>query len=230
MNLENDFASDSESDTDYCVERGSLGAPNNEKLSGKPEQKMYIKSLKHSVRTLRKPRKFEFSGNGHNVTDRDDLLSDEEADKSRSDALWADFLSDANVGSKTTQKTNYDAGKGVNIIKKSEVKVMEVKNTLNTVKIKKKPLGSRLMTSKRQLGKDKIGSLINKSDKKKKLSVLEISQIDWKNFKKNEGIDEKLRTYNKGKDGYLDRQDFLERTDLRQFEMEKNVRQSRRLN
>ncbi|XP_037731308.1 craniofacial development protein 1 isoform X1 [Drosophila subpulchrella] len=211
----------------------SSGAVDSYELSDKPETKMYTQSFKHSARTLRKPRQFACSKYGNNITDGDKLQSDEEADKSHSDALWADFLSDVSVGSKTTQKTD-DAGKGVNIISKPEVKLEEAEHTLNNLVIKKKQtehiLGSRPVTFKRPLCNEKIGSLINKSEKKKKLSLLEKSQMDWKNFKKYEGIDEQLRTYNKGKDGYLDRQEFLERTDLRQFEIERNLRQSRRPN
>jgi len=73
-----------------------------------------------------------------------------------------------------------------------------------------------------------LGSLLNQFGKKKKISVLEKSQLDWTSFKQDEGIDEELQTFNKGKDGYLERQDFLQRTDLRQFEIEKQLRQTKR--
>ncbi|XP_055859144.1 craniofacial development protein 1 [Episyrphus balteatus] len=73
-----------------------------------------------------------------------------------------------------------------------------------------------------------LGSILGQLDKKKKISVLEKSKLDWDSFKTTEGIDEDLQTFNKGKDGYLQRQDFLERTDLRQFEIEKSLRASRR--
>lgn len=46
-----------------------------------------------------------------------------------------------------------------------------------------------------------LGSLLNQLGKKKKLSVLEKSQMDWNSFKQSEGIDEQLQTFNKGKDG-----------------------------
>lgn len=46
-----------------------------------------------------------------------------------------------------------------------------------------------------------LGSFLNQLGKKKKISVLEKSQMDWKNFKQDEGIDEQLQTFNKGKDG-----------------------------
>jgi hypothetical protein len=48
--------------------------------------------------------------------------------------------------------------------------------------------------------------------------------LDWQNFKQEEGIEEDLRTFNQGKHGFLERKSFLERTDLKQFEIEKNLR------
>lgn len=75
-----------------------------------------------------------------------------------------------------------------------------------------------------------IASVLGQIGKKNKLSTLEKSKLDWDRFKKEEGIEEDLQTYNKGKDGYLEKQDFLERADLRQFEIEKGLRASRRGN
>ncbi|XP_031634263.1 craniofacial development protein 1 [Contarinia nasturtii] len=73
-------------------------------------------------------------------------------------------------------------------------------------------------------GSSGLSSLLGQIGKKNKLSVLEKSKLDWNGFKQTEGIDEELQTHNKGRDGYLERQDFLQRTDLRQFEIEKNLR------
>ncbi|EDS35849.1 cp27 [Culex quinquefasciatus] len=72
-----------------------------------------------------------------------------------------------------------------------------------------------------------LGAVLGQLGKKNKLSVLEKTQLDWKSFKRNEGIEEELQTHNRGRDGYLERQDFLQRADLRQFEIEKNFRQSK---
>lgn len=73
-----------------------------------------------------------------------------------------------------------------------------------------------------------LSSVLGQIGKKNKLSVLEKTALDWTGFKRNEGIDEELQTHNKGRDGYLERQDFLQRTDLRQFELEKSMRQTNR--
>ena len=66
--------------------------------------------------------------------------------------------------------------------------------------------------------------------KKQKLSTLEKSKLDWESFKKDEGIGEDLKTFNQGKQGFLERQAFLERADHKQFEIERNLRLGRKSN
>jgi len=73
-----------------------------------------------------------------------------------------------------------------------------------------------------------LGSILNKISGKKKMSTLDKSLLDWKDFKLQEGIDEELTTFNKGKEGYLEKQAFLLRADQRQFEVEKNLRLANR--
>lgn len=73
-----------------------------------------------------------------------------------------------------------------------------------------------------------LSSMLNQLTKKNKLSVLEKTKLDWDGFKDDQGISEELQTHNRGRDGFLERRDFLERTDLRQFEIEKNLRLTRR--
>lgn len=69
-----------------------------------------------------------------------------------------------------------------------------------------------------------LSSVLGKIGKKPKISVLDKSKLDWDGFKHEEGISEELTTHNRGKDGYLERQAFLQRTDFRQFEIERNLR------
>lgn len=75
-----------------------------------------------------------------------------------------------------------------------------------------------------------LGAVLSQIGKNNKLSTLEKSKLDWNSFKRNQGIEEELQTHNKGKDGYLERQDFLQRADVRQFEIEKSFRQTSRSN
>jgi len=69
-----------------------------------------------------------------------------------------------------------------------------------------------------------LSSILDRLDKRPKMSTLVKSKLDWDTFKSAEGIDDDLKIHNRGKDGYLERQAFLERTDHRQFEIERNLR------
>lgn len=71
-----------------------------------------------------------------------------------------------------------------------------------------------------------LAGVLNKIDKKPKMSTLVKSKLDWDTFKSKEGIEEDLKIHNRGKSGYLERKAFLDRTDLRQFEIEKSLRLS----
>ncbi|KAK2848135.1 hypothetical protein Q7C36_009817 [Tachysurus vachellii] len=72
-----------------------------------------------------------------------------------------------------------------------------------------------------------MGSVLNRiGAKKPKMSTLEKSKLDWDSFKYEEGITEDLAIHNRGKEGYMERKNFLERVDQRQFELEKGVRLS----
>lgn len=62
--------------------------------------------------------------------------------------------------------------------------------------------------------------------KKQKMSTLEKSKMDWDTFKSEEGITEELAIHNRGREGYVERKNFLDRVDHRQFELEKAVRLS----
>ncbi|KAI4877900.1 hypothetical protein NFI96_016783 [Prochilodus magdalenae] len=72
-----------------------------------------------------------------------------------------------------------------------------------------------------------MGSILNRiGAKKQKMSTLEKSKLDWDAFKTEEGISDELAIHNRGKEGYVERKNFLERVDQRQFELEKTVRLS----
>ncbi|XP_041852320.1 craniofacial development protein 1 isoform X2 [Melanotaenia boesemani] len=79
-------------------------------------------------------------------------------------------------------------------------------------------------SAKRPAGMSSILSRIG--GKKQKISTLEKSKMDWDTFKSEEGITEELAIHNRGKEGYVERKNFLERVDHRQFELEKAVRLS----
>ncbi|XP_052854727.1 craniofacial development protein 1 [Drosophila gunungcola] len=232
MNIEFDHDSDCESDKDFCLDGETLGLGTSEESASEDsdkESKKNVNIKKNSVdvkkKDLCKTRQSDCVKNYRLTTDKDTLLSDEETEKSRSETLWADFLSDVVSESQNNQETVHESK--IALDKNAAIcpeNLMDVQKTKNFT-IAKKNRGL-----KRPLNESGAGSLIAKLEKKRKFSVLEKSQMDWKNFKRDEGIDEQLRSHNKGKDGYLERQEFLQRTDFRQFEIEKNLRQSRRPN
>ncbi|XP_078687963.1 craniofacial development protein 1-like [Branchiostoma floridae x Branchiostoma belcheri] len=87
--------------------------------------------------------------------------------------------------------------------------------------------GSTVTGVKRPVGGG-LGSVLSKISKKPKMSTLVKSKLDWDTYKKEEQIEEDLAIHNRGKEGYLERQAFLQRTDLRQFEVERNMRMANR--
>ncbi|KAJ8003192.1 hypothetical protein DPEC_G00166840 [Dallia pectoralis] len=67
-----------------------------------------------------------------------------------------------------------------------------------------------------------MSSILNRlGGKKQKMSTLEKSKMDWDAFKDEEGIGDELAIHNRGKEGYVERKNFLERVDHRTFELEK---------
>ncbi|XP_034479148.1 craniofacial development protein 1 [Drosophila innubila] len=293
MNKEQDYASDSdESDEDFCPENVNEEDDSGEEeddeseseedddaeagkkvtKAAKGKKKDKVKDKRKSIETeitARSTRQTEVKQNGREAAEKDELESDEEVDKSRSDALWADFLGDVGAESKPTatkpKERQPSPVKPTEKIKpKSPVATSDHVTEMLDSRAKSSPSSTSSAKENQEqsatvslktgasprgvFGAAKrpangggtgsgsggagggLGSLLNQLGKKKKLSVLEKSQQDWKSFKNDEGIDEELRTHNKGKDGYLERQDFLQRTDVRQFEIEKNLRQTRRQN
>ena len=54
------------------------------------------------------------------------------------------------------------------------------------------------------------------------VSTVAKSNIDWENYKEEKGLNDDLKEASK--DGYLGKKEFLERCDVRNFEMERNQR------
>lgn len=129
------------------------------------------------------------------------------------------------------------AGEEVKVEQEVSADSAEARLSLSTVEKSTKEVESPMEAQRgpssrgrggRRVGLGGISSVLGQLGKKAKISTLEKSKLDWNNFKKEENIDEEINTHNRGKDGYLERQDFLQRADLRQFEVEKQMRLSRR--
>ncbi|RMX69031.1 hypothetical protein DD238_004722 [Peronospora effusa] len=81
--------------------------------------------------------------------------------------------------------------------------------------------------AKKEKGLDKV---LDALVEPKKVSTIEKSSLDWDKFKEKEGIEEELTQYTK--DGYdfygCSKQQFLQRLDLKRFEIEKAERDKQR--
>ena len=139
-----------------------------------------------------------------------------------------------NVNSLASEKTititkTYDfAGENIEITKEVDKDSKEGKHFLkqnssveSESSVKKDSLNKRSAS-----GLSSIMGVI--SGKKQKLGCLDKSKMDWNKFVAQEGIKEELETHNKGKDGYVEKQMFLERADYRRFEIEKEAREKTR--
>lgn len=130
----------------------------------------------------------------------------------------------SNQGTVTVTKVFDFAGEEVKVSENVKVDSQEAKAILQKAD---KPF-TNLTPSQPPLGIKRkpggVGSLLGKLNKKPKMSVLEKSKLDWDTFKRKEGIEEDLKIHNKGKDGFLQKQDFLMETDLRQYEVERKLR------
>lgn len=129
---------------------------------------------------------------------------------------------------KVTITKEYDfAGEVVKITKEVDANCKEAKEALqkqDTPEEAKTSAGPSVSVFKKSGGG--LGNVLGKIGKKQKISTLEKSKLDWNNFKKKEGIEDELQIHNRGKDGYIERMSFLERTDYRQFEIERSLRMS----
>lgn len=175
--------------------------------------------------------------------------SSDAAEKDKADSLWSDFMRDVDsvprkrsavpeAGEASTSGTTSQAAavpeKKVRITQLLDfagevVKVdKEVAADSNEARLLEKREGteSTALAPKKKGGV--AGVLSRLMNKKQKINTLEKSKLDWDNFKRTEGIAEDLKNHNKGKDGYLEKQAFLQRTDERQFEVEKGLRAKNR--
>ncbi|XP_029046921.1 craniofacial development protein 1 isoform X1 [Osmia bicornis bicornis] len=186
----------------------------------------------------------------------------EEEEKKRADSLWADFMKDTAVGSKSKPQDTINkpkekspplekpkveekvkitkvfefAGEEVKVEKEVPIDSAEARLTLSSAENSEKSGNTASPTGKgsgrgkgfKRAGLGGISSVLTQIGKKAKISTLEKSKLDWDNYKKEENLEEEITTHNKGKDGYLERQDFLQRADLRQFEIEKQLRNTNR--
>ncbi|PRD23438.1 UNVERIFIED_CONTAM: Cfdp1 [Trichonephila clavipes] len=211
--------------------------------------------LIHSVNTKKK-RQSGNEDKSNSVTEINKAETSETVpavdEKKRLNDLWASFLSDVeSVPPKKSSLTVSNKTAKPEIKKENETKVS--KTEAASVSKVFEFAGETFLVDKDSNSFDNVSAEVNTSDdvpsetsppatqkrglgsvldtivnKKQKLTVLEKTRLDWKSFKKNEGIEEDLEKFNKGKQGFIERQRFLERSDVRSFEIEKGMRETLR--
>lgn len=167
------------------------------------------------------------------------------AEKEKADLLWADFLKDVEplpkkqpppaVAQSCPTTSKFEPATVEKKVKFTKImnfagETVLVDTEVDTEEARERGSGAEapLPGTKRPAGVQNVLSRI--LNKKQKLSVLDKSKLDWEKYKKEKGIEEEIQTHNRGKDGYLEKQAFLQRADLRQFEIEKNLRAKTRVN
>lgn len=70
-----------------------------------------------------------------------------------------------------------------------------------------------------------VDAVLEQIKKKQKLTVLDKTRKDWGEFKEeNKGLEDELDAYKKSSNQYLDKVSFLQRSDYREFERERDAR------
>ncbi|CAI2732157.1 unnamed protein product [Schistosoma spindalis] len=143
--------------------------------------------------------------------------------KAYEDRVWNEFLK-----SDSTEKSN--SIEKVNVVKKyqfagEEVEVIQAVSNSNKTSGETNPLKPKApslglgLTNALQNLKSTINSL-------PKLSTLEKSRLDWKQYVQKESLEDDLKAHNKGKEGYLERQAFFNRASEREYQYERQLKKS----
>jgi hypothetical protein len=182
-------------------------------------------------------------GEGGDSNEGNIVNTEEEQKKAKIDELWAEFKSSVNPSPSSSHvnakpeappnrqdtsvtscdviepkiiKTSYDfAGEEVIVEKKVSQKLTKANESQD--KEKKNP-----PVVKRTGG---ALALLSSLTKKPKMTTLDKSKLDWEKFKEKANLKDELQF--QAKDGYLERQEFLQRVDAKQFELEKQERLKR---
>lgn len=120
---------------------------------------------------------------------------------------------DNDKNKKVTVTTVYDfAGEKVSVTKEVSA------TTLSTAK----PVGQKRGGG----GGGLLSSILG--PKPKKMSTLDKSKLDWQKYKTSTGISESLDKIKKSNDSFLEKKAFLNRTEQRQYEIEREIRLSKK--
>jgi len=153
---------------------------------------------------------------------------------------WAEILGKKKSNSKPNSNTNAQSNEKSDSAVKDFFKTDELPGKPDTVKVTKvfEFAGEEVRVEEEVSADSKeaallqpkpgskrgLESVLSSLNKKNKLSTLQKTELDWKRYKQDSGLGDELALHRKSKDTYLEKQEFLQRADVRQFEMERDVR------
>lgn len=216
--LENDDDVDKDDDAEGSSDSGSDEGDGDD-----------LNKVKKTKKRGRKRKVSASNDNAENVSEDGKKELTIEEKKKKADDLWAEL--NQTSSNKTESKPKVDSKTSSEI--KSEEKVYDFAG--ETVVIKETPKDKTIISSSSSSSAQSTNSripvrrsglkdLVSNLGKKSKLGTLQKSKLDWDSFKREEGIEDELKQATLSKDGYVERQAFLTRADVRQFEIEKSIR------
>lgn len=221
-------------DSDFPSEVDSEGEEENCQLSGNEDEEVGRKRKgRRKKGKIKRSRKMDANESEDPKPKENQKELSQEEEKKRADSLWANFSKDVGVVPRQNLSTNGNAVKSGESSVEKKVTVTKVFEFAGEeVRVEKQvPIDSA--EAKGPILKSKgvgLSSVLGQLGKKNKIGTLEKSKLDWDKYKQQAGLEEEIKTHNKGKGGYLEKQDFLQRTDVRQFEIERDLRMKKRSN
>nr|XP_002121927.1 craniofacial development protein 1-like isoform X2 [Ciona intestinalis] len=208
--------SDREDDKDEAVDKTLNDNENKEENEVESEKADELwKSFKEDTKSKKEPSPksdVEKSTEKKSAAIPDESLLPKTNDSSKDTVTITKVYDFAGEDVKVTKEVKKDSKEAIEHLNQTSSNSSNTPDKPGISSFKKRPSGG-------------IGNVLGKLGKKPKLSTLEKSKLDWNQYKAEEGIDDELKSYNKGKEGYLEKMSFLERTDMRQYQNERDIRQ-----
>ncbi|OTF73992.1 chromatin regulator yeti-like protein [Euroglyphus maynei] len=168
--------------------------------------------------------------------------ADVKIDPNKLDELWNDFCSDQSTvqkcnqneqkstaeSNKVTMTKEFDFAGEIVLIKEtvdaSNLAAANPNDQQTNTSVSSTSANSDTNRAKRTSG---LSGLLTQL-KKPKISTLKKSLHDWSEYKESNRLEDELDQHRRSKGSFLERQAFLSRTDVREFEREKTVRDRQR--
>jgi hypothetical protein len=141
-------------------------------------------------------------------------------DESKTNELWKNFTSSTKPSSTTTDNTKAIVEKPKPAVEspKPATKIFEYAGEKVAVPVTSTAISPSL--KRPAASSSTANSLLDRLGigKKQKLSTLEKSRLDWSTHKESEALTDDLNSHRRGKDSYVEKTAFLQRTESREHD------------